>query len=105
MPLYEYHCPAGHSQNRLRAIAVRDDAVECDNCGAPAVRTVTAPRLAVLSSTNRRAHERNERSAHEPKRYTRSAPTEEAPKKAKHAGCAHGHTHGAHQGRPWMLGH
>lgn len=103
MPLYEYECEAGHRQQRLRAIAVRDDAVDCDCCGAPASRTVVAPRLAVMSSLNRRAHERNERSAHEPRRHTRTAPVEHAPKKTSHA-CSHGHAH-AHHGRPWMLGH
>lgn len=100
MPLYEYQCACGSSQNLLRPIAVRDAAVDCDRCGAASVRTVSAPRLAVLSSTNRRAHERNEKSAHEPRRYTRPAASDE-PVKKQAAACSHSH----HQGRPWMLGH
>ena len=100
MPLYEYQCACGSQQTLLRAIAVRDAAVDCDRCGAPAARAVAAPRLAVLSPTNRRAHERNEKSAHEPRRYTRPAPSEE---RVKHAPAACSHAH--HQSRPWMLGH
>jgi len=100
MPLYEYECAAGHRQQRLRAIAVRDAAVDCDCCGAPAQRAVAAPRLAVMSSRQRRAQERNERSAHEPRRHTREA----APEK-KTQTCGHGHRGHAHHGRPWMLGH
>jgi len=67
--------------------------------------------LAVLSSNNRVAHERNERSAHEPKVVRR----EDLPPGRLH----HGHQHGVSPlikqqfgdvqksppDRPWMVGH
>lgn len=105
MPLYEFDCAGGHRFSRLRAIAARDDALDCDTCGAPATRTVAAPRLALLSSTQRRAHAVNERSAHEPRRVTRGQSEERARPGAAACGHAHSHASHAHTGRPWMLSH
>ncbi len=106
MPLYEYRCARGHHSDQWRALAARDEPASCASCGAVATRAVSAPRLAVLSPATRFAHERNERSAHEPR--VMRAPAGGA--------CAssgrHGHEPGhrpqpqrPHRGRPWMLGH
>ncbi len=101
MPLYDYLCDCGNSLQLLRPIAARDDAVDCERCGGGAARTIAAPRLAVLTASNRRAHERNERSAHEPRRYSRPPPAEPVAPRKQAAACGHAHP----QGRPWMLGH
>jgi putative FmdB family regulatory protein len=101
MPLYDYLCTCGNSQQLLRPIAARDDAVDCERCGGGAARAIAAPRLAVLTANNRRAHERNERSAHEPRRYSRPPPSEPVAPRKQPVACGHAHP----QGRPWMLGH
>lgn len=94
MPLYPFECTRGHRFDLMRAIARRDEQATCATCGHPAQRALAAPRLAVLSSTARIAHQRNERSAHEPTRVTRGPPAAHAP-----VAC------GGNHGRPWMLGH
>jgi putative FmdB family regulatory protein len=96
MPLYEYHCVCGNRIDQLRALAIRDVPADCERCGALAARAVSVPRLAVVAATTRLAHERNERSAHEPQKVTRTA---------SHQSCATNSQHSHHRGRPWMLGH
>jgi hypothetical protein len=85
--------------------------VPCPTCSRPAPRLAAVSMLTVLSSNNRVAHERNERSAHEPKVMRR----EDLPRDHRH----HHHQHGAsapikqqfgdvhrsHPDRPWMVGH
>ncbi len=110
MPVYEFQCAAHGTTNVLRSIAERDLPVACPACGANAVRLTSAPRLTLMSQTNREAWARNERSAHEPRR-------------AKRNSCGHVHHAGdscggdvaktpveplkraAPSARPWMLGH
>jgi hypothetical protein len=82
----------------------------CPDCSLPAPRQAAAPMLGILSTHNRTAHERNERSAHEPRVVRR----EDLP---------HNHSHTHHPNvnpvirrqfgdvrqsppsRPWMVGH
>jgi hypothetical protein len=85
--------------------------VPCPSCSLPAPRLAAAPMLAVLSANNRIAHERNERSAHEPRVVRR----EDLPSDHSH----HGHGRGINPlikkqfgdvrrsplDRPWMVGH
>jgi hypothetical protein len=61
---------------------------------------LTAPQLSLMSSNNRIAETRNEKSAHEPGVVNVMKPAHEPRPKAPKP--AHGHAH-AH--RPWMLGH
>jgi hypothetical protein len=82
--------------------------VPCPECLLPSRRLAAAPMLGVLSTNNRIAHERNERSAHEPKVVRR----EDLPR-------AHSHPHEvtplirqqfgnvsqSPSDRPWMVGH
>jgi putative FmdB family regulatory protein len=109
--MYEYACPDHGVTSAFRAIAARDQPMACPACGGSAARVVSAPRLQVMSAVNRSAWERNEKSAHEPRRAARSS-------------CGHVHRHGescgarkapqsttpplkqgSPGGRPWMLGH
>ncbi|MCI4662497.1 MAG: zinc ribbon domain-containing protein [Neomegalonema sp.] len=69
MPVYEYWCDDCGPFEAMASIARYADPQPCPSCAAQAARVMmTAPRLAVLSSEKRRAHETNERSADSPKR-------------------------------------
>ena len=68
MPTYDYACPDCGGFDALRSLAQRNDPCVCPDCGVDAPRVfVSAPRLACVSSETRRAHETNERAAHEPR--------------------------------------
>lgn len=41
MPLYEYECPEGHKQERLRPMSQSSDDCLCGECGAVAKRIVS----------------------------------------------------------------
>ena len=103
MPIYDYRCDCGTHLTLSRAIVARDARVDCQHCGGRAVRMVSAPRLATLSTATRRAHGINEQSADAPRHVRRAAPVPDAPAAAGHTAHAHAHRHGPQ--RPWMLGH
>lgn len=107
MPMYDYHCEACGDFSALRPLSEYREPMRCPDCGTVATRVISAPNLAVMSAANRTAWERNERSAHEPRRGSCSSGT-----------CGHSHHHArpaataaaslkkpATQTRPWMLGH
>jgi putative FmdB family regulatory protein len=100
MPLYDYHCETCGPFRQFRSISNRAAPVQCDECGSTAERVLTAPQLSLMSSNNRIAETRNEKSAHEPGVVNVMKPAHEPRPKAPKP--AHGHAH-AH--RPWMLGH
>jgi putative FmdB family regulatory protein len=111
MPVYEYACPDCGTFSALRKMSDSRLPAYCA-CGALSPRILSAPRLAVMDSARRSAHERNEKSAHEPRSTRRSS-----------CGCSGSHTcnSGAAKApeqkgsllkmqtkktaRPWMLGH
>jgi hypothetical protein len=69
-----------------------EEPVACPGCGEASPRMVAAPNLPCASSTVRLAHERNERSAHEPRLVTHQQ---------LHGSHGHDHAHGhAHAHRP-----
>jgi len=111
MPLYEYHCKTcGHVFEQMRSMAQYRDPYDCPVCEQPADRAVfTAPGLNDMNPGVRQAHQRNERSAHEPRSTGRHQCG---------AGCSHHHhapKPAAKQDgpnlkmqpgkRPWMIGH
>jgi len=105
MPLYDYHCPeCGNFRAWGRMSEARAPA-PCPTCDRLAGRAVVAPQLALMPNNNRIAHQRNERSANEPKLVSRSE-TDSGGHPHPHHGHhhGHGHKHGA-GGRPWMIGH
>jgi len=67
MPFYDYGCATCGPFREWRSMSEWEASVPCPNCSLPASRLAAAPMLAVLATNNRIAHERNERSAHEPK--------------------------------------
>lgn len=112
MPIYEYDCVDCGQFSALNAIARCNEPFPCPSCREPSRRVVSAPNLSLMKSSNRRAWERNEKSAHQPK-FRRS-----------NCGCSGSHTCRPDQStsktsigaptlvkkngpskRPWMLGH
>lgn len=74
----------------------------CTVCLMPSPRVMSAPRLNLMSSANRYAETRNEKSAHEPDVVHTLAPHGHSHSHPKHQH----HKHVGHAPkRPWMLGH
>lgn len=103
MPLYDYHCARCGDFRAWRGMSEAGDPLDCPTCDAVASRAVVAPNLALMNAHNRIAHQRNEKSAHEPQVVSggRRRPGDHA-----HHGHGHGHQHQHGVGsRPWMIGH
>jgi putative FmdB family regulatory protein len=67
MPVYEYLCNDCGPFTAIRPMAEHADPQPCPDCHTPAPRVLmTAPHLATMSATRRRAHATNERSSHAP---------------------------------------
>jgi putative FmdB family regulatory protein len=112
MPLYDYECATCGEFREWRSMTEWEATVPCPRCSLPASRLAAAPMLAVLSRNNRVAHERNERSAHEPKVVRRK----DLPHDHRHHGHHRhgvsplikqqfGEVHRSPPDRPWMVGH
>jgi len=86
MPLYDYGCRTCGPFREWRSMSEWEAKVQCPSCSLPASRLAAAPMLGVLSPNKRILHERNERSAHEPKVVRR----EDLPGDHRH----HKHDHG-----------
>lgn len=68
MPTYDYACPTCGGFDAFRTVASRDDPAACPQCGTASKRVfATAPRLALMEGSTRRAIDVNERARHEPK--------------------------------------
>ena len=101
MPLYDYACTdCGHFKD-WQSMSRAAEPADCPDCGRSAGRVVTAPFIANMNPHNRTAHQRNEKSAHEPQviRKEHSYDAERHPHRHGRQGHCHGH------GRPWMIGH
>ncbi len=106
MPLYEYKCPSCENEfSELQSLDEYSPLRVCPSCNAPSPRKLSAPQLQILSSAERYARERNEKSIYEPLRFTRQH-------QCSHKDCTHEaeqKKRGAYQqirqgSRPWMLG-
>jgi putative FmdB family regulatory protein len=111
MPLYDYRCPDCGQFRAWQRMTAAAEPVACPNCQALAGRLMAAPNLALMPAHNRVAHQRNEKSAHEPQLSTRTASPEGA---SEHHHHGHGHRHHRAPGlepglmtsaRPWTVGH
>jgi putative FmdB family regulatory protein len=109
MPLYDYECRNCGPFRDWRPMSEWTTDVPCPDCSLPAPRQTAAPMLGALSTNNRIAHERNERSAHEPQVVRR----EEVPRGHSHHHQTvnplikrqFGNVSQSPPGRPWMVGH
>ena len=69
MPVYEYLCRDCGVFEEMAPMNRFADPCDCPDCGASAPRVmISVPRLSVVSSAKRHAHETNERAADSPKR-------------------------------------
>lgn len=66
MPLYEFRCPAGTTTDASFSMATVPDAVDCPDCGAPAARQISLPRLSRAGSPAMRLLDSTRRSAESP---------------------------------------
>ncbi len=96
MPIYGYDCKACGPFTEMQSMSRSSEPMPCPDCGKPARRSISAPFIANMDPKNRIAHQRNEKSANEPKVMSGKPP-------------GHDHKHGRHHahkhGRPWSLGH
>ena len=69
MPTYDYACPDCGGFDAFRSLSQRNEPAACPDCGTASPRVfATAPRLALLEGSTRRAMDVNERARHEPHR-------------------------------------
>jgi putative FmdB family regulatory protein len=100
MPLYDYQCRVCGPFKEFRPLSEWDEDTKCPNCGSSSKRCIAMPRLQCVSRNVRVAHERNERSAEEPRVMRR-----------EELDAAHGHIaprsrqHGRNMYRGSVLGH
>ena len=66
MPIYEFRCESAHEYERSVPMSARDADLTCPDCGAPARRRISAPRLGALGSPTGRLLESTAASAHAP---------------------------------------
>ena len=103
MPTYDYLCDTCGAFERRRPMAESSELATCPICHASASRMLTAPRLNLMSSANRNAEARNEKSAHAPEVVqTLQSGQREIPEVAKHRNHQHNPRPPT---RPWMMGH
>lgn len=102
MPIYDYACGACGPFRDWRPMSASQEGASCPSCGGSASRMVSMPALRRTGPHIHAAHERNERSAEQP----RVVPEREWRAGDRHAGHAHHHhDHGRGMYRPNMLGH
>jgi putative FmdB family regulatory protein len=105
MPLYDYACSTHGEFREWRPMSECGLPAPCPECGRPAPRLPAMPSLRQVPSHVRIAHERNERSAEEPRVMTREQLL------ASHGSIGRqAHRHGSQEGsrnmyRHTMLGH
>jgi len=112
MPVYEYECPAHGVFTALRKMSESSIPAYCEDCGTESHRIMSAPRLAVMAKSQRQAHERNEKSANDPKVTRRSScgctgkhTCNTSTKVNPETGAAALQMQTKKTARPWMLGH
>lgn len=115
MPLYDYQCESCGTFSALRKMSESANPSECASCGEMAARIISAPHLALVSSSTRIAHERNEKASYEPRQTKRSScgcstDTHSCKPISKQNASPTTKGHGLSMqtkktARPWMLGH
>ena len=103
MPLYGYSCVSCGPFSAWGSMLAHEEPMACPGCGQASPRMIAAPNLACASSNARLAHERNERSAHEPRVVSHEQLHREGG--SRRHGHSHGHTHAnAHRPPPSASG-
>ncbi len=108
MPIYEYGCEScGNAFSKLTNMSAASQPVECPECGGKAGRIyLSAPRLNTMPASIRKAHQTNERSAHEPRMSKGHVCGSNCHHHKKPAAEQNPNVMKSQNGkRPWMLGH
>ena len=109
MPYYDYQCETCGPFEQFRRMSEATQPMACPSCQQSARRVLSSPFLATMNPHSRIAHERNERSAHEPRVERRGGPATHDHTHGHGHSHGHGHHHPHHHGhaakRPWMIGH
>ena len=118
MPIYDYRCESCGDFEAWGKMSESSAPAQCEHCGSFGERIITAPSLAILGPGQRNAHERNEKSAHEPRTTRRSScgcsgthtcatpSADNSARKKKKIAQANGlEMQTKKTARPWMLGH
>lgn len=66
MPLYEFRCTDGTTFEAAHSMAEVPDSVNCPDCGAPARRRISPPRLSIAGTAAYSLIDATKRSAHSP---------------------------------------
>ena len=66
MPIYEFECQAHGRFDELRGFADSSHPAACPACGTMCERAVSLPRAPIMDRAIVQAHDRNEKSRHEP---------------------------------------
>jgi putative FmdB family regulatory protein len=98
MPVYEYECGEHGVFERSRPMAEASLGATCPDCEVEAPRILSAANVPCLPTGLSRAHARNERSRHEPRRVEREPRRESSAPREPPWPIAAG-------GRPWAIGH
>jgi putative FmdB family regulatory protein len=69
MPMYDYRCNACGIFTAMRRVDQLDAPSPCPSCGKVAQRTLSVPALSLMPSSQRAAHQVNERASHVPHRH------------------------------------
>ncbi len=107
MPLYDYSCENCGAFRDWRPMSAAAEPADCPTCGHLSSRVITAPYISCINHNTRIAHERNERSAHEPQVISRQQLDHLGVKRTSHnhhRGAEH-HNHPHHPKQRWMIGH
>lgn len=104
MPMYDYQCVDCGGFTGWAPISRAAEPAPCPVCSSPGRRVISAPNLGRMNPDVKRAMNRNERAAHEPRMARRSSGTGvSADPKRKAAPAQQAKT--KINARPWMLGH
>lgn len=103
MPIYEYDCQQHGTFEVVTSLAQRMPAEPCPypQCSQPARRVLSSPSTPQLCASDVIAHDRNERSRHEPRMVTRGEP----PHAARNAEPPRPALQRAPGSRPWVVEH
>ncbi len=105
MPLYDYACDSCGDFRAWQTMSLAAEASDCPACGRSAARAVAAPFIANMNPNTRIAHQRNEKSAHEPQVVTQAQLERSGPRRCGQDGGGKAHHHVHRSSRPWMIGH
>jgi putative FmdB family regulatory protein len=100
VPLYEYECREHGVFDLVRSLSDWKSRGRCPRCENEAERILSAPAVSRMARSDVIAHDRNERSRHEPRVAERPAePSPRAPPPAAPLLCSYNGP------RPWAIEH